>query len=43
MEAVRHGLTEPWELAEYFNVTEQLMRKAIWYYRYGNLAIEQQT
>ena len=39
IDAVHHGLLDPWELAEYFNVTEQLMRKAIWYYQYGNLAI----
>ena len=39
MEAVRHGITEPWELAECFNVTEQLMRKAIWYYQNGNLSM----
>lgn len=38
--AVRNGMTEPWELAEHFGVTEPFMRKAMWYYRYGNLNAE---
>lgn len=38
--AVRNGITEPWELAEHFGVTEPFMRKAMWYYRYGNLNVE---
>ena len=31
--AVKSGITEKWELAEYFNVTEQLLHKAIEYYK----------
>lgn len=37
--AVSHGITEPWELAEYFNVTQDMMEKAMWFYTYGNLAM----
>ncbi|MBE6976248.1 MAG: ImmA/IrrE family metallo-endopeptidase [Ruminococcaceae bacterium] len=37
-EAVAAGHTEIWELAEHFGVTEDLARKAICYYVYGNLA-----
>lgn len=36
-EAVAQGYTEIWELAEFFNVTEDFMRKAISLYEYGNL------
>lgn len=32
--------TEMWDLAELFDVTEQFMRKAAWWYTYGNLAVE---
>lgn len=32
-EAVRHGLQEVWELAEYFEVPYQFMEKAIRYYK----------
>lgn len=39
-EAVAAGKTDVWELAEYFEVTEELMRKAICLYQRGNLAIE---
>lgn len=35
--AVANGYTELWELAEFFNVTEDLMRKAVSLYKYGNL------
>lgn len=31
--AVRHGNTELWELAELFDVTEDFMRKAVEYYK----------
>jgi len=31
--AVRRGVTEVWELAEYFGISEDLMRKAILYYQ----------
>lgn len=39
-EAVSQGHTEIWELAEYFEVTEDFMRKAVCYYTHGNLATE---
>ena len=38
--AVEAGHTEIWDLAELFNVTEPFMRKAAWWYTYGNLAVE---
>lgn len=38
--AVKAGHTELWDLAELFNVTEPFMRKATWWYTYGNLAVE---
>lgn len=31
--AVRNGITELWELADYFQVTEPFMRKAVEYYK----------
>lgn len=37
-EAVAEGHTELWDLAEYFGVTEELMRQAVCWYTYGNLA-----
>lgn len=39
-QAVADGYTEIWSLAEYFNVTEDFMRKAVCWYTYGNLASE---
>ncbi len=39
--AVAAGYTEPWQLAEYFNVTEEFIRKAMCWYINGNLAVEQ--
>ena len=36
--AVAAGHTELWDLAEYFGVTEEFMRKAILWYREGRLA-----
>lgn len=39
-DAIACGMTEPWELANYFDVTQEFMELAMWYYRYGNLAIE---
>lgn len=36
--AVDHGVTEVWELAEYFDLPETFIRKAIHFYTYGNLA-----
>lgn len=38
--AASDGCTEIWELAERFGVTEDLVRKAICYYIYGNIAAE---
>ena len=35
------GHTELWDLAEYFGVTEDMMRKALCWYAHGNLAAEQ--
>lgn len=39
-EAVANGCTELWELAEWFGVTEQFIKKAVCYYVHGNLATE---
>ena len=36
-EAVAEGHIELWDLAEYFGVTEELMRKAVCWYTYGSL------
>jgi len=38
--ALSSGYTEIWSLAEYFNVTEEFMRKAACLYLNGNLASE---
>lgn len=37
-EAFHNGITEPWELAEYFNVTDKFMAEAIEFYK-DNLMI----
>lgn len=34
-EAIKNGYIEPWELAEIFEVTEEFMRKAMFYYKNG--------
>lgn len=39
-EAISNGYTDLWELAEYFDVTEEFMRKAICWYTHGNLETE---
>lgn len=39
-DAVAKGCTEIWELAEYFQVSEEFIRKAVCYYTHGNLAQE---
>ena len=39
-EAISKGNTEIWQLAEYFDVTEDFMRKAICLYTHGNLAVD---
>lgn len=36
-EAVAEGHTEIWDLADIFEVTEDLMRKAVSWYKFGNL------
>ena len=36
--AMGNGYTEVWQLAEYFNVTEDFIRKAICWYTQGNVA-----
>ena len=38
--AVRAGIVEPWDLAERFQVTEQFMRLAMCWYRYGSLDVK---
>ena len=38
--AIGEGHTELWDLAEYFNVTEDFMRKAVCWYVHGNLNAE---
>lgn len=38
--AVENGYTEILDLAELFNVTESFMRKAAWWYKHGNMALE---
>lgn len=39
-DAVAGGCAEMCELAEYFGVTEDFMRKAVCWYTYGNLDVE---
>lgn len=39
-DAVAGGRTELWDLAEYFGVTEDFIKKAVCYYTHGNLATE---
>lgn len=38
--AVANGFTEIWELAEFFGVTEEFIKKTVCYYTYGNVAAE---
>lgn len=38
--AVADGHSELWDLAEYFDVTEDFMKKAVCWYVHGNLAVE---
>ena len=35
--AVADGYTEIWALADFFGVTEDLMRRAVSWYKFGNL------
>lgn len=39
-EAIAAGYTELWELADFFGVTEDLIKKAVCLYTYGNVAAE---
>lgn len=39
-EAVAGGHTELWDLADYFGVTEDFMKKAVCWYTYGNMAAD---
>ena len=36
-QAVREGCTEVWDLADRFDVTEDFIRKAVSWYKFGNL------
>lgn len=38
--AIACGCSQLWELAEFFGVTEDLVKKAVCYYSFGNLAVE---
>lgn len=40
-EAVAEGYTDFWSLAEHFDVSVDFMRKAVCWYTYGNLAVEE--
>lgn len=39
--AVKAGYCDLWELADYFTVTEDFIKKAICLYEHGSLAVEQ--
>lgn len=39
-DAIAAGYTQIWDLADYFGVTEDFMKKAVCYYVHGNLAAE---
>lgn len=39
-EAVCAGFNEVWSLAEYFDVPEDFMRKAVCWYEHGNLSVD---
>lgn len=39
-DAVASGHTDLWDLADYFGLTEDFMRKAVCWYTYGNLATD---
>lgn len=38
--AIGEKIVEVWELAEYFGVSEEFMRKAVCWYKYGNLSVD---
>ena len=39
-EAITAGYTEIWQLAEYFSVTEEFIKKAVCYHVHGNVATD---
>lgn len=39
-DAVAVGYTELWQLADFFDVPEEIVKKAVCYYTHGNLAAE---
>ena len=39
-EAVKQGHIDPWDLADYFGVDEDFLKKAVCLYTHGNLATE---
>ncbi len=40
-QAVAEGYTDLWQLAEYFDVSEDFMKKAVCWYKFGNLDVEE--
>ena len=40
VDAVAEGRYTPWELAEYFGISEALMKKAMCLYTHGNLVVD---
>ncbi len=42
-EAISRGITDPWDLAEYFVVPQWFMEMAMWYYENGNLAMNRHS
>lgn len=40
-QAVAEGYTDLWQLAEYFDVSEDFMNKAVCWYKFGNLDVEE--
>ena len=39
-EAIANGLTTLWDLADWFGIPEPMMKKAVCWYTYGNLAAD---
>lgn len=40
MEAINDGCTDLWQIADHFCITEDMAKKALCYYTYGNLAVD---
>lgn len=40
LKLLKHGVTQPWELADHFGFTEDFIKKAVCLYTHGNLATE---